>query len=51
MGHVASCGVIHLPVLEIIGGFWKEVEITDMVIMKVSDDHVFDFGRVNADEL
>ena len=49
--HVAASGEDHLAVLDVEIGLGELVEVADVVVVEVGDDHVPDGGRVDADGL
>ena len=50
LGHLPASRISHLAVLKMEGGGGKQIKITDVVVMHVSDNHVLDGGRINTDQ-
>jgi hypothetical protein len=49
VAHVASGGIRHLPVLEMKAGAREDLEVADVIVMQMRDDHVLDPGGVDVE--
>ena len=49
MAHVAAGGIGHLAVLEVEGRARKDLEVADVVVVQMGDDHVLDLAGIDPD--
>ena len=50
-GHVAPRGVGQFAILQMKTRSWKQVEIANMIVMKMRDDDILDFCRIDPKQL
>jgi len=49
-GHVATRGVRHLAILQMKAGAREQIEIPDVVVVKMGDDNIFHAGGVDSQQ-